>query len=39
LSRDSIRLKVDVLLKALFIQHMCGHTTNTKHVFPKIKII
>jgi len=32
-SRDSSKLRVDVLLEALSIQHKCGHTTNTKYVY------
>jgi len=31
--RDSSKLRVDVLLEALLVQHKCGHTTNTKHVY------
>jgi len=30
---DSSRLRVEVLLKALLVEHKCGHTNNIKHIY------
>ena len=31
--RDSSKLRVEVLLETLLVQHKCGHTNNIKHVY------
>jgi len=31
--RDFSKLRVEVLFEALLVQHKCGHTNNTKHVY------
>ena len=37
--RDSSKLRVEVLLEALLIQHKCGHTNNIKHVYNMNNVI
>ena len=37
--RDSSKLRVEVLLKALLIEHKCGHTNNIKHVYEYEQVI
>ena len=37
--RDSSKLRVEVLLKALLIEHKCGHTNNIKHIYEYEQVI
>ena len=30
---DSSRLRVEVLLKSLLVEHKCGHINSTKHIY------
>ena len=37
--RDSSKLRVEVPLEALLVQHKCGYTNNTKHVYNMSNVI
>ena len=36
---DSSKLRVEVLFEALLVQHKCGHTNNTKHIYEYEQVI